>query len=57
MSDAKTITLLQINDTHGYLEPHPELFWVGNRAVHRMAGGYALILSGKDKGSGGTAFT
>ena len=39
------ITLLQINDTHAYLEPHAELFWDGNRAVYRTAGGYARILT------------
>ncbi len=39
------ITILQINDTHGYLEPHRELFWEGNRAVYRTTGGYARILT------------
>lgn len=39
----RTITLLQINDTHGYLESHPELFWQGGQAVYRTAGGYARI--------------
>jgi sulfur-oxidizing protein SoxB len=37
------LTFLQINDTHGYLEAHPELFWRYNRAVYRTAGGYARI--------------
>lgn len=39
------ITLLQINDTHGYLEPHPELFWHGDKAEHRTSGGYARLLT------------
>lgn len=39
------LTFLQINDTHGYLEPHPELFWENERAVYRTAGGYARIRS------------
>jgi S-sulfosulfanyl-L-cysteine sulfohydrolase len=39
------ITLLQINDTHGYLEPHPELFWHGDEAEYRTSGGYARLLS------------
>lgn len=39
----RTITLLQINDTHGYLESHPEVFWKGGQAVYRTAGGYARI--------------
>ena len=43
MSDRKTITLLQINDTHGYLEPHPELFWNAGCAEYRTSGGYARL--------------
>jgi len=45
MTTTQNITLLQINDTHSYLEPHPELFWDGNRAVYRSAGGYARLLT------------
>jgi S-sulfosulfanyl-L-cysteine sulfohydrolase len=45
MSDRKTITLLQINDTHAYLEPHPELFWNAGSAEYRTSGGYARLLS------------
>ncbi|RXE57125.1 5'-nucleotidase [Methanoculleus taiwanensis] len=37
------LTIMQMNDSHGYLELHPELFRVGNRAEYRMAGGYARI--------------
>lgn len=40
---AQHLTILQINDTHGYLEPHPELFWDGDHAVYRTAGGFARI--------------
>lgn len=43
MARSDTITLLQMNDTHAYLEPHPEFFWNGARAEYRMAGGYARI--------------
>lgn len=39
------LTLLQISDTHGYLEPHPELFWQGDKAEYRTAGGYARLLT------------
>ena len=39
----KTITILQMNDTHGYLEPHPELFWESGGETYRTAGGYARI--------------
>jgi len=38
-------TILQISDTHGYLEPHRELFWEGERAECRSAGGYARLSS------------
>jgi len=38
-----TLTILQINDTHGYLEPHPELFWQGDRAEYRTMGGFARL--------------
>ena len=37
------LTILQINDTHGYFELHNELFWVGDNAVYKKSGGYARI--------------
>ncbi len=37
------LTLLQMNDSHGYLEPHQELFYAGGPAGYRAAGGYARI--------------
>jgi sulfur-oxidizing protein SoxB len=43
MSQHKCLTILQMNDSHGYLELHPELFWAGDKAVYRNAGGYARI--------------
>lgn len=42
MTDGR-ITLLQLNDTHAYLEPHPEVFWEGTGPAFRTAGGYARI--------------
>ena len=45
MNAKKAITLLQINDTHGYLEPHPELFWHGDKAEYRTSGGYGRLLT------------
>ena len=45
MSECRKITLLQLNDSHGYLEAHPELFWEGDREVFRNAGGFARISS------------
>ncbi|GGM21074.1 bifunctional metallophosphatase/5'-nucleotidase [Deinococcus aerophilus] len=37
------LTLLQLNDLHAYLEPHPELFWERGRPVIHTAGGLARI--------------
>lgn len=39
----RKITLLQVNDTHGYLEPHPELVWHGANPQFPILGGYARI--------------
>ena len=43
MPDNSNITIVQLNDVHGYLELHPELFWAGDHAEYRNAGGYARI--------------
>ena len=45
MMNNTKLTILQINDTHGYLEPHPELFWQGDKAEYRLSGGYARLLT------------
>lgn len=37
------VTLFQINDTHGYLDPHPELFWAGDTQSIETMGGFARI--------------
>jgi len=37
------LTILQINDTHGYLEEHQEMFWDGGTARHQVIGGFARI--------------
>lgn len=42
MADGE-LALLQLNDTHAYLEPHPEVFWEGEGPTFRTAGGYARI--------------
>ena len=39
------LTIIQINDTHSYLEPHPELVWSGSKASYLTLGGYARIAS------------
>ncbi len=43
MASDQSLTIVQVNDTHSYLELHPELFWTGNGATYRMAGGYARL--------------
>ena len=37
------LTVVQLNDSHGYLEQHQELFWSASGAVYRPAGGMARI--------------
>lgn len=39
------LVIVQMNDTHSYLDMHPEMFWQGGRALYRPAGGYARIAS------------
>lgn len=39
----RKITLLQINDLHGYIEPHPEVFRGRGRFSYRTCGGLARI--------------
>ena len=43
MSVSKKLTIVQMNDTHAYFDLHQEMFWQGDRAVYRPAGGYARI--------------
>jgi 2',3'-cyclic-nucleotide 2'-phosphodiesterase (5'-nucleotidase family) len=37
------LTLVQMNDSHAYLDLHPELFRARGQTVYRPAGGYARI--------------
>jgi sulfur-oxidizing protein SoxB len=39
------LSIAYVNDVHGYLEPHPELFYAGGLEVIGEAGGYARIAS------------
>ncbi len=39
----QSLTLLQMNDSHGYLDLHQEHFWVGSHAEHRKTGGHGRI--------------
>ena len=41
----RELTILQINDVHAYLDPHPELFFGPKGHEYRQAGGYARIAS------------
>jgi 2',3'-cyclic-nucleotide 2'-phosphodiesterase (5'-nucleotidase family) len=43
MSNAGELTILQMNDSHAYIEPHSEFFFEGAEMVIREAGGYARI--------------
>ncbi|HXG82547.1 MAG TPA: hypothetical protein VNI84_00845, partial [Pyrinomonadaceae bacterium] len=41
--DTRKLTVLQINDTHGYLDEHQEMFREANSVRHETVGGYARI--------------
>ena len=43
MRSTQRLTIIQMNDTHAYMDLHPEIFWTGTGAVYRPAGGYARI--------------
>ena len=38
-----SLTIVQMNDTHAYFDLHQEMFWQGDHAEYRKAGGYARI--------------
>lgn len=40
-----TLDLLFLNDVHGYLEPHAELFYNNEKEYLEEVGGYARIAS------------
>ena len=39
----RNVTIVQLNDSHGYLDSHPEMFRTGRGEVLREAGGFARI--------------
>jgi 2',3'-cyclic-nucleotide 2'-phosphodiesterase (5'-nucleotidase family) len=43
MNNKTSLTVIQINDSHAYLDLHQEMFWQGDQAVYRQVGGYARI--------------
>lgn len=43
MAKRTSLTVIQLNDSHAYLDLHQEIFWQGGQAVYRRAGGFARI--------------
>jgi S-sulfosulfanyl-L-cysteine sulfohydrolase len=43
MTTRKFLTIVQMNDTHAYFDIHQELFWQGDHAEYRLAGGFARM--------------
>ncbi|MFZ1805634.1 MAG: 5'-nucleotidase C-terminal domain-containing protein [Cyclobacteriaceae bacterium] len=43
MAAKRSLAIVQMNDTHAYFDLHQEMFWQGDHAVYRPAGGYARI--------------
>lgn len=43
MANRTSLTVVQVNDSHAYFDLHQEMFWQGDHAVYRPAGGYARI--------------
>ena len=43
MVNRTPLTVIQLNDSHAYFDLHQEMFWQGDKAVYRPAGGYARI--------------
>ncbi len=39
----KKLSILQMNDSHGYLDLHNEYFWKNGEQIYRKAGGYGRI--------------
>lgn len=42
-TDKKSLTIVQMNDTHAYFDIHQEMFWKGDHTEYRQAGGFARI--------------
>jgi 2',3'-cyclic-nucleotide 2'-phosphodiesterase (5'-nucleotidase family) len=43
MSSTTELTVVQLNDSHGYLDSHQELFWSGAAAAYREVGGFGRV--------------
>ncbi|MDY6827224.1 MAG: bifunctional metallophosphatase/5'-nucleotidase [Bacillota bacterium] len=42
-NNSNSLTIIQLNDSHAYLDLHQEMFWQGGQAVYRPSGGYARM--------------
>jgi 2',3'-cyclic-nucleotide 2'-phosphodiesterase (5'-nucleotidase family) len=42
-TDKAKLTIVQMNDTHAYIDIHQEMFWQGDHVEYRETGGYARI--------------
>ncbi len=49
MGAEKDLVILQMNDSHGYLDLHDEYFWEDGEQEYREVGGYARITSYLDR--------
>ncbi len=43
------LTILQMNDSHAYLDLHDEYFWKDGEQIYEKVGGYGRITSYLDK--------
>lgn len=43
MKSKTSLNIIQLNDSHAYLDLHQEVFWQGGDTVYRPAGGFARI--------------
>jgi S-sulfosulfanyl-L-cysteine sulfohydrolase len=41
--NSKKLTIIQVNDSHAYLDLHSEYFWGARGGEYRLAGGYARL--------------
>ena len=60
MTSKRSLTIVQMNDSHAYFDLHQEMFWQGDHALYRPAGGYAriatIVKQIRDKSKGNILF-
>jgi len=49
MKEYNELVILQMNDSHAYLDLHDEYFWKDGKKVYRKVGGYGRIANYFDK--------